>query len=73
MFFSFSLRFFLLSILPFSILLNSTFADTITKEATFYSDAFEGSSTSNGDIFHQSEYSAAVCDIPLGRLVYASK
>ncbi len=72
MFFSFFSRFFFFSILTVSLPISFVFADTITKEATFYSDAFEGSRTANGDTFHQASYSAALCDIPLGSYVYAS-
>lgn len=63
---------FLVCILSFVFSSNIVFADTATKEATYYSDAFEGSHTSNGDTFHQSGYSAALCDVPLGSYVYAS-
>lgn len=72
MFFSFSSRFLFFSILTISIPANLVFADTVRKEATFYSDAFEGSRTANGDTFHQASYSAALCDVPLGSYVYAS-
>jgi uncharacterized protein YkwD len=48
-------------------------AVTLRKEATFYSDNFDWGQTANGDIFHQTDFSAAICDIPLGRLLYVSK
>ena len=54
------------------ILSTSVFADTLTKEATFYSDSFEGGGTSNGDTFSQSDFSAAICDMPLGQYLYVS-
>lgn len=47
-------------------------AATIMKEGTFYSDSFEGGTTANGEIFHQDGFTAAACDIPLGRNVYVS-
>ena len=50
-----------------------SFADTMTKEATFYSDNFDGGSTSNGDRFSQKAYSSAVCGIDLGQYLYVSK
>ncbi len=73
MFFHFSSRLFLLSILSVGFSVDLVAAATLTKEATFYSDAFEGGSTANSDIFHQSNHSAAICDIPLGRFLYVSK
>ena len=47
--------------------------ETYTKEATFYSDSFQGGGTANGDIFDQNVFSAAICDIPLGQYLYVSK
>ena len=65
MFFSFSSRYFSLSLLICGVFASPIFAHALIREATFYSDSFEGGSTANGDIFHQSDYSAAICDIPL--------
>jgi rare lipoprotein A (peptidoglycan hydrolase) len=48
-------------------------AETLTKEATYYSDVFQGEITANGDTFDQGVYSAAMCDIPLGQYLYVSK
>lgn len=65
-----------MALLLLSLFLISTenlFADTVTKEATFYSDSFDGSSTSNGDRFSQNTYSAAVCGVDLGQYLYVSK
>lgn len=47
--------------------------DTLTKEATYYSDVFQGEQTANGDTFDQGVYSAAMCDVPLGQYLYVSK
>ncbi|GAB0174887.1 MAG: hypothetical protein HHAS10_07660 [Candidatus Altimarinota bacterium] len=47
--------------------------ETITKEATYYSDSFQGGHTANGDTFDQNSYSAAMCDIPLGQYLHVSK
>ncbi len=46
------------------------FATTLSKEATYYADSFEGSRTSNGEIFSQDGFTAAMCDISLGKNVY---
>lgn len=35
------------------------------RDATFYSDSFEGAYTSNGDVFSQASDSAAVCGMSL--------
>lgn len=40
-------------------------AETFTKEATYYADAFQWLRTANGDTFDQNAYSAAMCDVPL--------
>lgn len=45
---------------------------TLSKDATFYSDSFEGGNTSNNEIFHQDGFTAAVCDIALGKNIYVS-
>lgn len=50
-----------------------SFAETVTREATFYSDSFDGGSTSSGDRFSQNVYSAAVCGIDLGQYIYVSR
>jgi rare lipoprotein A (peptidoglycan hydrolase) len=42
-------------------------------EATYYADAFEGGGTAYGNIFSQSNHSAAICGLPLGQLVYVSR
>lgn len=39
--------------------------DTIVRDATFYSDGFNGEHTANGDTFYQTGYSAAICDLDL--------
>ncbi|MBP9779585.1 hypothetical protein KBD33_03100 [Candidatus Gracilibacteria bacterium] len=39
-------------------------------DATYYSDAFEGSNTANGSLFSQKTHSSAMCDIQLGSYVY---
>ena len=38
-------------------------------DVTFYADSFEGNRTSLGDQFSQSNFSAARCDVTLGKLV----
>jgi uncharacterized protein YkwD len=48
-------------------------AETFTKEATFYSDYFDGRRTADGDTFDQTGYSAAICSMPLGQYLYVSK
>lgn len=73
MFFSFSSRVSLSLILTLPLSLYQVYADTIKKEATYYSDVFEGGSTANGEVFSQSNYSAAICGTPLGRLLYVSR
>lgn len=49
---------------------SAAFGTTLSKDTTYYSDAFEGGSTSNGEIFTQSGFTAATCDIPLGKSIY---
>lgn len=49
---------------------SSVSAAILSKDTTYYSDAFEGGSTSNGDIFSQSGFTAATCDVPLGKNIY---
>lgn len=41
---------------------SSVLATTYTKEATYYDDMFVGRTTSNGEIFSQEHFSAAICD-----------
>jgi hypothetical protein len=48
------------------------FAETLVKEATFYSDSFDGNQTANGDRFDQKWYSAAICNIPLDQYIHVS-
>jgi hypothetical protein len=73
MIFSFSRKVILpIFLLGMSISLDIS-AVTLTKEGTFYSDSFDWGQTANGDIFDQKSYSAAICDIPLGQYLYASK
>jgi rare lipoprotein A len=60
-------------LLAFCIFPISLFAaDTLTKEATYYADAFQWLRTANGDTFDQNAYSAAMCDVPLGQYLYVS-
>ena len=47
-------------------------ADALTKEATYYSDSFDGGTTANGEKFSQNDFSAAICDIALGQYLYVS-
>jgi rare lipoprotein A len=44
---------------------------TVTEKglASFYSDKFEGSETANGEIFHQSKYTAAHKKLPYGTMI----
>lgn len=73
MFFShFFRRIAFLSLSVFLISADLLFADTLSKEATFYSDSFDGGSTSNGRTFDQTKYSAAICGIDLGQYLYVS-
>lgn len=65
-----------IAFLALSFLLISTqplFAETVSKEATFYSDSFDGGSTANGERFSQIEHSAAICGMDLGQYLYVSK
>ena len=64
---------FLFWIPVFFLVSHETLALPLTKEATFYSDAFDGAYTANGDIFDQKWFSAAVCDIPLWRFLYVAR
>ena len=64
---------FLFWIPVFFLVSHETFALPLTKEATFYSDAFDGAYTANGDIFDQKWFSAAVCDIPLWKFLYVAR
>ncbi len=73
MFFSFSSRVTFSLILSLALSPHLVFSDTLSKEATYYSDVFEWGSTANGEIFSQSNYSAAICGTPLSRLLYVSK
>lgn len=42
-------------------------------DATYYSDDFEGGYTANGDVFSQSNHSAALCAEELGQFIYVSR
>ena len=54
------------------LLSTSVWADTLTKEATYYSDSFDGGTTANGEKFSQNDFSAAICDMALGQYLYVS-
>ncbi|MBP6981407.1 hypothetical protein KBB25_01380 [Candidatus Gracilibacteria bacterium] len=62
------MRFIILSLILLSPL--SVFGDQIFRDATYYSDNFEGGFTSNGDVFSQSHFSAALCGTDLGQYLY---
>ena len=64
---------FVLPIFLSLILISSVSAGTLTREATWYSESFDGGTTANGDTFDQRGYSAAICDVPLGHYLYVSK
>lgn len=69
MVFSFSRKALFLVFLTISI---PVFAATTTREATFYSDSFDGGTTSNGRPFDQRNFSAALCGEQLGQYFYVS-
>ncbi len=69
MIFSFLRTFIILALFLLSAPL---YAETFSREATFYSDSFDGGSTSNGRTFDQTKYSAAICGIDLGQYLYVS-
>lgn len=62
------MRFIILSLILLSPL--SVFGDQIFRDATYYSDNFEWGFTSNGDVFSQSHFSAALCWTDLGQYLY---
>jgi Cysteine-rich secretory protein family/Lytic transglycolase len=59
---------YLLKTLP--IFLVSWSISAYAYDATYYADSFEWSRTANGDIFHQDDYSAAICGEKLGQYAY---
>ena len=60
------------ALIVFSSFMSDGFAVILSKEATYYADSFEWSHTSNGEVFSQDAFTAAMCDIPLGKNVYVS-
>ena len=68
MWYFFLMRFIILSLILLSPL--SVFGDQIFRDATYYSDNFEWGFTSNGDVFSQSHFSAALCWIDLWQYLY---
>jgi hypothetical protein len=54
---------------PSSESLPDTWIPDSQADILFYADAFEGGTTSNGDVFSQSIYSAANCTTNLNQLI----